>query len=551
MTIQRLLSLLYTVMIVATLVVAAFVLLLMRVLTDANSSQEARHQSYLLADELRQSSDDLTRMARTYAVTGDPLYEEWYWEILAIRNGEEPRPEGYERIFWDLVTREGRKPRPNGEAVALRELMQRLGFTATEMARLQEAQNNSDELVRTETIVMNAVKGLYDDGTGNFVVRGEPDMELARRLMHDSTYHADKAQIMRPIDEFFQMMSARTEGQVDRDFGLARRLVVTIMILSASLLGLAVASLVVVYHRVGRPISLATASVKRLAVDVGVGASTDPASRAPGDRGVLVPQDEIGWITGMFEALTEDLQTANADLESTAHQLAVSNKELEAFAYSVSHDLRGPLRAINGFTGILTEEHADQLDAEGQRLFGVVRDNAGLMGQLIEDILELSRVSRSAIEPARIDMREAVAAAVRHVQQQHADRELPIKVHDLPPATGDERLIEQVWIILLSNAAKFTAAREVPAIEVRGVVENNEQVYSVKDNGAGFDMRHCGKLFSLFQRLHAPGEFEGTGVGLAIVKRIVERHGGRVWAEGKPDEGATFYFTLPTEGGTA
>ncbi len=547
MTIQRLLSLLYTVMIVATVVVAAFVLLLMRALTDANSSQEARHQSYLLADELRQSSDDLTRMARTYAVTGDPLYEEWYWEILAIRNGEEPRPEGYERIFWDLVTREGRKPRPNGEAVALRELMQRLGFTATELARLQEAQNNSDALVGTETIVMNAVKGLYDDGTGNFVVRGEPDMELARRLMHDSTYHADKARIMRPIDEFFQMMSARTEGQVGRDFGLARRLVATIVVLSASLIGLAVASLVVVDRRVGRPISLATASVKRLAADVGVGASTDPASRVPGVRDVLVPQDEIGQITGMFEALTEDLHAANADLESTAHQLAVSNKELEAFAYSVSHDLRGPLRAIDGFTGILTEEHADQLDAEGHRLLDIVSDSTGLMGQLIEDILELSRVGRSAIEPARIDMREAVAAAVRQVQQQHV-RDLPIEVRDLPPAMGDERLIRQVWINLLSNAVKFTAERESPAIEVRGVVENNEHVYSVKDNGAGFDMRHCGKLFSLFERIHSREEFEGTGVGLAIVKRIVERHGGRVWSEGKVDEGATFYFALPKGG---
>ncbi len=316
MTIQRFLSLLYTVMIVATVVMATFVLLLMRALTDTNSSQEARHQSYLLANELRQSSDDLTRMARTYAVTGDPLYEEWYWEILAIRNGEEPRPEGYERIFWDLVTREDRKPRPSGETVALRELMQRLGgFTAAEMTKLQEAQNNSDALVWTETIVMNAVKGLYDDGTGNFVVRGEPDMELARRLMHDSTYHADKVRIMRPIDEFFQMMSARTEGQAGRDFGLARRLVATIMVLSASLIGLAVASLVVVFHRVGRPISLATALVKRLAADVGVGASTEPVSRAPGVRGVFLPQDEIGDLATAFNDMAAGLGEARRKSE--------------------------------------------------------------------------------------------------------------------------------------------------------------------------------------------------------------------------------------------
>jgi PAS domain S-box-containing protein len=233
--------------------------------------------------------------------------------------------------------------------------------------------------------------------------------------------------------------------------------------------------------------------------------------------------------------------------ERTA-ELEAANKELEAFAYSVSHDLRGPLRAIDGFSQILLEECTDRLDAEGQRLLQVVRDNTNLMGQLIEDILELSRVGRSAIEPARIDMREAVAAAVRQAQQQHADHELPIKVHDLPAAVGDERLIRQVWTNLLTNAVKFTANRESPVIEVRGVADNSEHVYSVTDNGTGFDMQYAGKLFNLFQRLHTREEFEGTGVGLAIVKRIVERHGGRVWAEGKIDEGATFYFTMPNTG---
>ena len=225
--------------------------------------------------------------------------------------------------------------------------------------------------------------------------------------------------------------------------------------------------------------------------------------------------------------------------------LEAANMELEAFTHSVSHDLRGPLRAIDGFTGILMEEHAAQLDAEGKRLLGVVRENTDLMARLIEDLLELSRAGRSTMESTRIDMCEVVAAAVRQVQQQHADRHLAIKVHDLPPAIGDRCLIQQVWTNLLSNAAKFTAVRESPTIEVRGVAANNEQEYSVTDNGIGFEMGHAGKLFALFERLHSPTEFPGTGVGLAIVKRTVERHGGRVWAEGKVDEGATFYFALP------
>ena len=267
--------------------------------------------------------------------------------------------------------------------------------------------------------------------------------------------------------------------------------------------------------------------------------------------GTLYPEDQI--ITPVFDdggkithfiAVKQDI----SQRKRYEDELKAANKDLEAFAYSVSHDLRGPLRAIDGFSRILLEECTDQLDAEGQRLLQVVCDNTNLMGQLIDDILELSRIGRSAIEPARIDMREAVAAAVQQAQQQHADDELPIKVHDLPAAVGDERLIRQVWTNLLTNAVKFTANRESPVIEVRGVAENNEHVYSVTDNGAGFDMQHAGKLFSLFQRLHSREEFDGTGVGLAIVKRIVERHGGRVWAEGKVNEGASFFFALPNTG---
>ncbi len=188
-----------------------------RILTnqkEITAAQERRYQSYLLADELRQSSDDLTRLARTYVVTGDSKYEGQYWTILAIRNGQAPRPMNYERIYWDFMAVDGVKPRPEGRTVPLQQLMKEEGFTDREFALLKEAQSNSDGLVRMETVAMNATKGLFDDGNGNFTRKGDPDLELARQLMHSKEYHADKAKIMKPIDEFFTVLEQRTRGEV-------------------------------------------------------------------------------------------------------------------------------------------------------------------------------------------------------------------------------------------------------------------------------------------------------------------------------------------------
>ena len=177
-------------------------------------SADLRYRSYLLADELRQSSDDLTRLARTYAVTGDAKYEKQYFDILDIRNGKKPRPEHYERIYWDFVAAGIDKPQPDGATASLQALMKEAGFSEQEFAKLKEAQNNSDALVKNETSAMNAVKGLFDDGTGQFTKKGDPDLELARKLTHDENYHKYKAQIMKPVDEFLELLDKRTSAAV-------------------------------------------------------------------------------------------------------------------------------------------------------------------------------------------------------------------------------------------------------------------------------------------------------------------------------------------------
>ena len=225
-----------------------------------------------------------------------------------------------------------------------------------------------------------------------------------------------------------------------------------------------------------------------------------------------------------------------------------ANKELETFSYSVSHDLRAPLRAIDGYTRILVEDHAQALDAEARRVCGVIRENVRGMGQLIDDLLNFSRLSRAAMEPVEIDMRALAESEFNQAVPAASVGRIAFHLNPLPGALGDPRLLRQVWANLLSNAIKFSSGREQPSIEVSGQTAGEEVVYTVRDNGAGFDMRYADKLFRVFERLHSTREFEGTGVGLAIVQRVVERHGGRVWAEGRVDEGATFHFALPKAG---
>jgi len=279
--------------------------------------------------------------------------------------------------------------------------------------------------------------------------------------------------------------------------------------------------------------------------------TTAAAAIASGDLGqhVDVPgTDELGRLGRSFNVMATEVQRARSDLEhqvvERTQALRETNAELEAFSYSVSHDLRAPLRAIHGFARILLEDHGTELQPEAKRVLGVIDENTRRMGQLIDDLLSFSRLGRKEVETGRVDMTELVRTVADDVRRGAGDRPLEIKIAPLPPARGDRDMLRQAIANLLDNAAKFTRRRAPGLIEVGHRADGAETVYYVKDNGAGFDPRYAGKLFGVFQRLHRADEFEGTGVGLAIVQRIVQRHGGRVWAEGQLDGGATFFFTL-------
>jgi len=248
----------------------------------------------------------------------------------------------------------------------------------------------------------------------------------------------------------------------------------------------------------------------------------------------------------------ESLRKLNAELEQRVlertTELVAVNKELDSFSHSVSHDLRAPIRAIEGFSSMVVRDHADQLDDEGKRLLGVVSTNVKKMTALIDALLTLSRSGRAEMTRSLIEM-TPLATSVLHEVLRHAEMEgkIEIAVGDLPSAVGDPTLLQQVWANLLSNAVKFSHKVKHPSISIEGRLDGNEVIYSIRDNGAGFDMAHASRLFGTFQRLHGVKDFEGTGIGLALVRRIVTRHGGRVWAEGKVGVGATFSFALPVE----
>ncbi|NHZ33638.1 methyl-accepting chemotaxis protein [Massilia rubra] len=326
-----------------------------RVSTEQDKTMRAsenRYQSFLLADELRQSSDDLTRLARTFVVSGDAAYERQYMDILDIRNGAKPRPQHYERIYWDFVAAGVSKPTPDGQAVALADLMRKAGFTDAEFAKLKQAQDNSDALVKTEVIAMNAVKGLFDDGAGKFTQKREPDMDLARKIMHDADYHKNKATIMKPVNEFLAMLDQRTSEEVR----VAASRADTAFWTAIGTLGVSLA------------MSLATVLLIYRHIKAGFGQAIDTASKiASGDlNGDAVEErsDEVGQ-------LLQSMNTISTNLRQTVHKIRESSDEISA----ATHDIA----VGNADLSARTESQASSLEETAssmEELTSTVRQNA-------------------------------------------------------------------------------------------------------------------------------------------------------------------------------
>jgi len=260
---------------------------------------------------------------------------------------------------------------------------------------------------------------------------------------------------------------------------------------------------------------------------------------------LILANKELAFQNEEKEKRAGELTIAQQKVIGHSIQLESINKELESFSYSVSHDLRAPLRAVHGYARILKEDYGTQLDAEASRLINNIVSYSTKMGQLIDDLLVFSRLGRKEFVDGNIQMNDIVTNLCREINNEEDNRDIQFKINELEPGHGDGTTIKQVWVNLISNAVKYSKQKVQAIIEISSRVSGAEIIYSIKDNGAGFDMRYSDKLFGVFQRLHTEKEFPGTGVGLAIVHRIITKHGGKVWAEGKVNEGSVFYFTLP------
>ena len=388
---------------------------------DVAAKQELRYKSYLLADELRQSSDDLTRLARTYVSTGDARYEQQYNEILDIRNGRKPRPQDYHRIYWDFVAADGAKPRPDEQAVPLLDLMKQAGFSEAEFAKLKQAQANSDALVRTEVIAMNAVKGLFDDGKGNFTVKKEPDLEMGRKLMHSADYHRFKAEIMKPVDEFFVLLDQRTNGAIAQAHQTADRLQFALFsAIAATILVIGILSYFLI-RRIVVPLQSLSTVLNRMHRD------NDLTLRVAAQH-----NDEYGMAAGALNGLLGGLQQSMEAVKDQAGDLLGSANELAASSGNILAGCRTQSEAASATAAAVQElavsishvadsakatsklaETATGVSIEGEK---VVQAAAAGIGSISNDVNTSSTLAQSLAK--RSDDISGIVRVIKEVAEQ-------------------------------------------------------------------------------------------------------------------------------------
>ncbi|MBL4633375.1 MAG: response regulator [Kofleriaceae bacterium] len=534
----------YALLVLGALTVLSFLSLLrvQRALEGVSEANRSRYEAYLLADELRQSSDDLTRLARTYVVSGEPSYERQYFEILAIRNGDRPRPLDPERIYWDFVAAGVDIPEPSGRVVALLSLMRESGFTQGELGKLAEATEHSDALVTAETIAMNATKGQFLDERGQFSKVGEPDFELARTLTHDEAYHKAKGAIMGPINEFFVMLDKRTGRAVTKAKGNATQshlLAVVTLLLTFSTCAF---TLSVVYRGIrsqlgGEPEFIGS-TLERIANQ---------------ERGIdyrLEENDEtsvLATMKGMSDSLDETL----VQLRQSRDTAESTSRMKSEFIANMSHEIRTPMNGLLGMIEMLADT---ELDSKQAKLLSIAGSSGQSLLALLNNILDISKIEAGMLVVEEVDfcLLQSLEEVAHLSDQLASQKRIVLRVeHDVDEdlyLRGDIFRIKQVVGNFVSNAVKFTSEGEVVIRLSSELVDAD--TYRIKigvtDSGIGISREALQHLFQDFSQADSSTtrRFGGTGLGLSISKKLVKAMNGEIFVESEEGVGSTFGFTL-------
>lgn len=508
-------------------------------LEDAYNMQ---YKSLILADELRQSSDDLTRMARTYVITGNTMFEEQYKMVLAIRNGELPRPKRYNGIFWDFLTlNDNNKPLLDGDKIPLRELMKNANFPESELNLLFASQNESDDLTNLEHKAMNAIKGIFQDKDGNFTIKGEPDFALARDLMHSEAYHLAKIRIMEPLDRFYKAFENRTKQKVieakksvnEQEFNVNGIVVLSIVLFLMSFF--------TILFRIVYPLDLLRIVMLKLSRN---------------EMNIEIEEykfdDEIGDMVGaveIFKDNTEKLVTSEHQLKLAMEEAKNANQAKSIFLARMSHELRTPLNAILGFANILKKSMNATIQ-EKENL-NIIKKSGEHLLNIINEILELSKIEAGKIEinPKNFNFFELIKEIEDTFAFRCEGKNLKFNINLANDLTNfikaDEQRLRQILINLLGNSLKFTNEGQI-ALNIYAL--NNKLFFEVKDTGIGIDIKNQEKIFKPFEQVKLDNYTQqGTGLGLAITKELITLMGGTIYLKSKINKGSEFYFSINYE----
>ncbi len=502
------------------------------------NAYQMQYKSLILAHELRQSSDDLTRMARTYVITGNPRFEEQYKTVLDIRNGKKNRPKRYNGIFWDFYTLDGTKPVLDGEKVPLRELMKRANFPDEELNLLFTSQNESDDLTKLEHKAMNAVKGIFQDKDGNFTIKGKPDFKLARELMHSDEYHKAKMRIMQPLDNFYKAFEKRTQEKVndERKTVKEQEFYVNVIVLFSVIFFLM--SFFIILFRIIYPIDLLRVAMLKLS-------SNDMSVELDKNK----YDDEVGDMIGsvrIFKDNTKKLIDSEHQIKLAMEEANSANKAKSIFLARMSHELRTPLNAILGFSNILKKSmNATQ---EEKNNLNIIKRSGEHLLNIINEILELSKIEAGKIEivPKVFNLKELIEDIDSIFAFRCKEKGLEFKIvldDNLPEVVKmDELRLRQILINLLSNSLKFTNEGE---ISLYLYAKSQKLFFEIKDTGIGIESKDLKRVFKPFEQIkHDDYNKNGTGLGLSITKELVTLMNGSIYAKSKVNVGTQFYFSV-------